>query len=157
MCMVGAGERGGLLSEILARLATYLENTARLRKKVKSAMMYPTAVTIIAIGITIFLLVKVVPVFGDVYKGFGQRLPGPTLALINLSNLVRDYILYIIPATSVLGAILLTGYLGGAVATHVRVGEGLFPVLFPVIVGVLLWLGVYLRDDRLRTLVPLRS
>ena len=66
-------------------------------------------------------------------------------------------ILYMIPTTSVLGAILLTGYLGGAVATHVRVGEGLFPVLFPVIVGVLLWLGLYLRDDRLRALVPLRS
>src|SRR5688572_19649562 len=56
VCMVGAGERGGLLAEILARLATYLENTARLRKKVKSAMMYPTVVTIVAIGITIFLL-----------------------------------------------------------------------------------------------------
>jgi hypothetical protein len=63
-------------------------------------------------------------------------------------------ILYMIPTTSVLGAILLTGYLGGAVATHVRVGEGLFPVLFPVIVGVLLWLGLYLRDDRVRTLIP---
>src|SRR6266511_1137617 len=93
VCMVGAGERGGLLAEILARLATYLENTARLRKKVKSAMMYPIAVTVIAIGITIFLLIKVVPVFGDVYKGFGAKLPGPTLALINLSNFVRDYIL----------------------------------------------------------------
>src|SRR3954447_24294946 len=69
VCMVGAGEKGGLLAEILARLATYLENTARLRKKVKAAMMYPTAVTLIAIGITIFLLVKVVSVFGDVYKG----------------------------------------------------------------------------------------
>src|SRR5262249_14985552 len=56
VCMVEAGEKGGLLAEILARLATYLENTARLRKKVKSAMMYPTAVTVIAIGITIFLL-----------------------------------------------------------------------------------------------------
>src|SRR6266705_2705056 len=56
VCMVGAGERGGLLAEILARLATYLENTARLRKKVKSAMMYPIAVTVIASGITIFLL-----------------------------------------------------------------------------------------------------
>ena len=98
VCMVAAGERGGLLAEILSRLATYLENTARLRKKVKSAMMYPIAVTVIAIGITIFLLVKVVPVFGDVYKGFGQKLPGPTLALINVSNIVRDYILYILPA-----------------------------------------------------------
>src|SRR5437773_11553073 len=62
VCMVGAGERGGLLAEILARLATYLEATARLRKKVKSAMMYPTAVTVIAIGITMFLLVKVVQI-----------------------------------------------------------------------------------------------
>src|SRR5678815_4463185 len=96
VCMVAAGERGGLLAEILARLATYLENTARLRKKVKSAMMYPTAVTIIAIGITIFLLVKVVPVFGDVYKGFGAALPGPTQGLINLSKFVQSYLLYII-------------------------------------------------------------
>ena len=98
VCMVGAGERGGLLAEILARLATYLESTARLRKKVKSAMMYPVIVTVVAIGITIFLLVKVVPVFGDVYKGFGQKLPAPTLFLISVSNVVKDYILYILPA-----------------------------------------------------------
>jgi type IV pilus assembly protein PilC len=96
--MVGAGEKGGLLAEILARLATYLENTARLRKKVKSAMMYPIVVTVIAIGITIFLLVKVVPVFAEVYRGFGQKLPGPTLALISISNFVKSYILYILPA-----------------------------------------------------------
>src|SRR5215470_12164464 len=85
VCMVAAGEKGGLLAEILARLAVYLENAARLRKKVKSAMMYPSVVTVVAILITIFLLVKVVPVFGDVYKGFGQKLPGPTLALLQLS------------------------------------------------------------------------
>jgi hypothetical protein len=71
--------------------------------------------------------------------------------------LITCTVLYIIPLTSVLGAILLTGYLGGAVATHVRVGEGLFPVLFPVIVGVLIWGGLYLRDERVRTLIPLRS
>ena len=71
--------------------------------------------------------------------------------------LITCTVLYIIPPTSVLGAILLTGYLGGAVATHVRVGEGLFPVLFPVIVGVLIWGGLYLRDERVRTLIPLRS
>jgi hypothetical protein len=66
-------------------------------------------------------------------------------------------VLYVIPATSVLGAILLTGYLGGAVASHVRVGEGLFSVFFPVMVGVLVWLGLYFRDVRLRSLIPLRS
>jgi hypothetical protein len=66
-------------------------------------------------------------------------------------------ILYLIPATSVLGAILLTGYLGGAVATHVRTGESLFSIVFPVIFGILIWLGLYLRDPRLRALIPLRA
>ena len=98
VCMVGAGERGGLLSEILSRLATYLENTAKLRKKVKSAMMYPVAVTIIALGITIFLLVKVVPVFGDVYSGFGSALPAPTQMLINVSKFVQSYLLLVLGA-----------------------------------------------------------
>src|SRR5258708_10699778 len=70
VCMVAAGEKGGLLAEILARLATYLENTNRLRKKVKSAMMYPVVVTIVAILITIFLLVKVVPVFCEIFASF---------------------------------------------------------------------------------------
>ena len=66
-------------------------------------------------------------------------------------------ILYLIPATSVLGAILTTGYLGGAVATHVRVNEAIFPMVFPIILGALLWLGLYLNDTRLRALIPLRS
>ena len=66
--------------------------------------------------------------------------------------------IYVFPRTSVLGAILLTGYLGGAVATHLRVGDPLFShILFPTYLGVLLWLGLYLRDDRLRVLIPLRS
>ena len=91
VAMVGAGEKGGLLAEILARLAVYLENTARLRKKVKSAMMYPTVVTVVAIAITVFLLVKVIPVFGDIYSGFGAKLPGPTLFMINLSTVVKKF------------------------------------------------------------------
>jgi hypothetical protein len=67
-------------------------------------------------------------------------------------------ILYAIPQTSVLGAILLTGYLGGAVATHTRVGDPLFShILFPTYVGAVLWLGLYLREPRLRALVPFRS
>ena len=63
-------------------------------------------------------------------------------------------LLYVIPQTSVLGAILLTGYLGGATATHVRVGDSW---IAPVIVGVLVWLGLFLRDHRLRALLPLRK
>ena len=67
-------------------------------------------------------------------------------------------VLYAVPMTSVLGAILLTGYLGGAVATHVRIGNPLFThQLFPVYLGIMIWLGLYLRDIRLRSLVPLRS
>ncbi|MCA9270778.1 MAG: DoxX family protein [Planctomycetales bacterium] len=62
--------------------------------------------------------------------------------------------LYLVPPTSVLGAILLTGYLGGATATHVRIEESFIP---PVIFGVLVWLGLYLRDPRVRALVPWRS
>lgn len=97
VCMVAAGERGGLLAEILSRLATYLENTARLRKKVKSAMMYPVGVTLVALAITIFLLVKVVPVFGEIYAGFGSKLPGPTQGLIDLSKWMQKWFYVLIP------------------------------------------------------------
>jgi hypothetical protein len=65
-------------------------------------------------------------------------------------------ILYLIPLTSVLGAILLTGYLGGAVASHLRHGDDPFTIFFPVIFGALLWGGLLLRDVRLRALLPLR-
>jgi len=100
--MVAAGEKGGLLAEILARLATYLENSDRLRKKVKTALMYPSAVTVVAICISTFLLVKVVPTFKEIYSGFGAQLPGPTQFMINLSDLVKDYLLLFIA-----GAVLL--------------------------------------------------
>jgi hypothetical protein len=63
---------------------------------------------------------------------------------------------YVIPRTSVLGAILLTGYLGGAIATQVRAGAPLFSVVFPIIIGALLWGGLFLREQRLRMLIPLR-
>jgi hypothetical protein len=63
-------------------------------------------------------------------------------------------IIYATPRTAVLGAILLTGYLGGATATHLRIGDPFIP---PIIFGVLVWLGLYLRDPRLRALIPLRS
>jgi hypothetical protein len=65
-------------------------------------------------------------------------------------------ILYLIPRTAVLGAILLTGYLGGAVASHVRTEEGLVAILAPVVFGALFWGGLYLRDARIRALVPFR-
>jgi hypothetical protein len=66
-------------------------------------------------------------------------------------------VIYAIPSTSILGGILLTGYLGGAVAIQARIGNPLFETLFPVIFGVLVWAGIVLRDNRLRTLIPLRK
>jgi hypothetical protein len=64
--------------------------------------------------------------------------------------------LYVTPRTSVLGAVLLTGYLGGAVSTHVRAGSPLFETVFPVILGALVWAGVLVRDAQLRRLIPVR-
>ena len=99
-------------------------------------------------------LVKPAPVVeGTVTLGYQETVILP-LGLV----LLACTILYVIPRTSVLGAILLTGYLGGAVATNVRVGNPLFThVLFPVYFGVLIWGGLYLRDKRLRALIPLRK
>jgi type IV pilus assembly protein PilC len=94
--MISAGEKGGMIADIMARLATYLENTERLRKKVKTALMYPTAVTVVAIGITTFLLIKVIPVFKDVYSGFGAKLPGPTQVLMDISDLVRHWFILLL-------------------------------------------------------------
>jgi DoxX-like protein len=88
-----------------------------------------------------------------VQLGFPASLSRP-LGIIELACVA----LYLIPRTSVVGAILLTGYLGGAIATNLRVGLPLFShVLFPVYVALLLWGGLYLRDERLRALIPLRS
>jgi len=88
--MVKAGEHGGLLAEILDRLAGFLEASARLRKKVKSAMTYPVIVICIAFAITIFLLVKVVPIFGEIFQDFGAKLPAPTQFLIDVSEFMRN-------------------------------------------------------------------
>ena len=77
----------------------------------------------------------------------------PTIGVIELACLI----LYVVPPTSILGAVLMTGLLGGAIASHVRVGDPLFShTLFGVYVGVLAWGGLYLRDARLRSLLPLR-
>ena len=86
---------------------------------------------------------------GFTHLGWPDSLALP-LGILELSCTI----LYLIPATAVLGAILLTGYMGGAIATHVRIGE---PFWMQSLVGILLWLGLYLRDPRLRALIPLRA
>ncbi len=98
-------------------------------------------------------LVKPAPVVeGTIQLGY------PESVLLGLGIvLLTCTVLYVVPRTAVLGAILLTGYLGGAIATHVRVGSPLFShILFPVYVAVLIWGGLYMRDERLRALIPLR-
>jgi len=84
--------------------------------------------------------------------GYGEQVIVP-LGIV----LVVSTILYVIPRTAVLGAILLTGYLGGAIATQVRVGAVAFNILFPIIMGALIWGGLYLRDNRISALVPFRK
>jgi hypothetical protein len=84
--------------------------------------------------------------------GYDEAVIVPLGVVVLVSTL-----LYLIPQTAVLGAILLTGYLGGAVASHVRAGHGPFEILFPVLFGCLLWGGLVLRDRRLRALVPWRT
>jgi hypothetical protein len=86
------------------------------------------------------------------------RLGYPETVILPLGIvLVICTLLYLLPASAVLGAVLLTGYLGGAVATHVRMFEGAFPIVFPVILGVMIWGGLYLRDARVRALLPLTA
>jgi type IV pilus assembly protein PilC len=94
--MVKAGEHGGLLAEILDRLAGFLEASARLRKKIKSAMTYPVIVICIAMAITTFLIVKVVPIFGEIFADFGSKLPAPTQFLIDVSDFMRGQWYFII-------------------------------------------------------------
>ncbi len=97
-------------------------------------------------------LMKVAPVLEA-----SARLGYPASLAVGIGSLLLAcVVVYAIPGTSILGAILLTGYLGGAVGANVRVGDPLFETFFPVIFGMLIWAGIFLRDDRLRTLIPLR-
>jgi hypothetical protein len=90
--------------------------------------------------------------------GTALGFPGESMARLLGVILIVCTALYAVPRTSVLGAILLTGYLGGAVATHVRAGNPLFShVLFGIYVGVLVWAGIYLRDAQLRRQIPTRK
>lgn len=84
--------------------------------------------------------------------GYAESVIVPLGAVLTVCTL-----LYLIPPTAILGAILLTGYLGGAMDAHVRAGDDLFKILFPVIFGCLLWGGLYLREPRLRSLIPRRN
>src|SRR5512136_1470343 len=90
--MVEAGEAGGILDTILNRLAQYMEKAMALKKKVKSAMIYPSTIVTVAVVVVIFLLVFVIPTFKAMFEGFGAALPLPTQIVLELSRIVQNYI-----------------------------------------------------------------
>jgi len=94
--LVASGEQSGSLDTMLRRLADYQESMLKLRAKVKQAMIYPTAIVAFAIIVAIFMLWKVIPVFGGIYQELGAQLPGLTAAVLGLSNFVSRYILLIV-------------------------------------------------------------
>jgi type IV pilus assembly protein PilC len=96
--MVEAGEASGGLAEILGKVAGYFESTVKLTKKVKSAMTYPVAVIGLAVALVNVLLIFVIPVFADMFKDFGAKLPAPTQFLIDLSNFLKAYFFYLVAA-----------------------------------------------------------
>jgi type IV pilus assembly protein PilC len=91
--LVSAGEVGGILDTILARLAAYIEKAMKLAKQIKSAMVYPATILAVALIVTIVLLLYVIPIFGDMFKDFGQALPVPTQIVLALSGYTRKYFL----------------------------------------------------------------
>jgi len=93
--MVAAGEVGGILDNIMNRLAVYMEKAARLRAKIKGAMIYPASIVTVAIAVTGILLIYVIPVFAELFSSFGQALPAPTQFVINLSNFTVRNVPYI--------------------------------------------------------------
>lgn len=97
--LVAAGEVGGILDTILNRLAIQLEKQEKLRKQLKGAMVYPATVSVIALACIVLLLVKVIPVFEQMFTDFGGTLPGPTQMVISLSNWLQAYIGYMLIGT----------------------------------------------------------
>jgi type IV pilus assembly protein PilC len=96
--MLQAGESGGLLADTTERLAYYLEAQAKLRRKVISAMMYPAIVTIVAFLLTSSMIIWIVPAFAGIYEDFDAALPGPTQVLVDVSDFVRKYALFVFGA-----------------------------------------------------------
>jgi len=97
--MVSAGEQGGILDTILARLATHLEKSSALKAKIKTAMMYPVVVLIVVILVVLALLLFVIPIFQQMFDDFGGELPGPTQLVVSMSEFVQNYFLLIILGT----------------------------------------------------------
>jgi type IV pilus assembly protein PilC len=107
--LVVAGEEGGMLDTVLNRLAIYMEKIEKLKKKIKSAMIYPISIIVVAIGVVMVLLIFVIPVFEGMFKDMGAELPLPTQVVINISKFVKSYIIYMIVALGI-GVFLFRRY-----------------------------------------------
>jgi hypothetical protein len=134
-------------------IAVSIEGIGQGRSRVAGIVCTVVAVLFLAFD-TILKVLRLDPaVEGTTSLGY----PGDSVLWIGAVELVC-LVFYLVPRTAMLGALLMTGYLGGAVATHVRISSPLVThTLFPVYVALLLWGGLYLREPRLRALVPLRS
>jgi len=102
--MVEAGEAGGILDTILNRLAGYMEKSMGLKKKVKSALIYPSTIITVAVAVVVFLLVFVIPTFKAMFDGFGAALPLPTQIVLELSRIVRNY--FVVGIVAIAGVII---------------------------------------------------
>ena len=146
--------RMGVLSMIASDpIAVPVEGAARRGSRTAGTVCTILAALFLAFDTTLKVLRLDAAVQGTTSLGY----PADTVLLIGIIELVC-LVLYLVPRTSVLGALLMTGYLGGAIATHVRISSPLLThTLFPIYVALLLWGGLYLREPRLRALLPLRS
>jgi type IV pilus assembly protein PilC len=126
--MIKAGEAGGALEVILRRLAEFQEKAQSLKRKVKGAMVYPIVVILVAVGIVVFIMLKIVPAFTKIFKDFDATLPPMTVLLIDMSNWIKDYwfVLPLIPTAIVLMVKLITKFKPG------RMGWHLFLLKFPI-------------------------
>jgi type IV pilus assembly protein PilC len=100
--LVVAGEEGGILDTILGRLAAYIEKAEALKKKVKSALIYPATIVTVAVAVVIILMLFVIPVFETMFSSAGQSLPLPTVIVLTISKMIKKYIVIFIPAVIVL-------------------------------------------------------
>jgi DoxX-like protein len=154
--IIGALLWGGLFLRD-ERLGKHLQSGMQSDSVSKKALWAGIIIGALPTLILLYSCVMKLAKSADVVTAF-LRLGYPENVILGIGILeLACTVVYIIPHVSVLGAILLTGYLGGAVATHVRIGDPLSIVLGPVIFGAMLWGGLYLRDERLRAILPLRS
>lgn len=148
--MIKAGEAGGALEVILRRLSEFLERSESLKRKVKGAMIYPVVVVLVAVGILIFIMLRIVPVFQKMFEEFGLKLPPPTLLLINISNWVVKsgwYMIPLIPVVMWLFVKILRKF------KHGRMGWDMYVLKWPIM-GMLIEKNTMARTTRtLGTLV----